>query len=237
MPHRYFELEEAASYLHIRPEDLERLLKNGEVPHEKRGAKVLFRRVELDSWASQRILGLPESRLKEYHRRASGDTETGLILFDQMVISHIDPALPAKTKASVLREMVKLANRTGRVTNPDELLAGLVAREDLCSTGLPGGMALLHTRSHDPYLFSEPLVVLGRTVQNIPFGAPDGQGTRLFFVLGCVEDRMHLRTMARLCVMAQRPGFLLDLINASDAESMLKILLDTEAEVLKNLVS
>jgi hypothetical protein len=42
--------------------------------------------------------------------------------------------------------------------------------------------------------------------------------------------------MARLCVMAQRPGFLLDLIDAPDADSMLKILLDTEAEVLKNLV-
>lgn len=236
MPHRYFELEEAASYLHIRPEDLERLLKNSEVPHEKRGHKVLFRRVELDSWASQRILGLPESRLNEYHRRASVDSDSGSIFAERITLNHIDPALPAKTKSSVLREMVKLANRTGKVTNPEDLLAGLEAREELCSTGLPGGVALLHTRNHDPYLFSEPLVVLGRTVQNIPFGAPDGQGTRLFFLLGCVEDRMHLRTMARLCVMAQRPGFLLDLVDAPDAESMLKILLDTEAEVLKNLV-
>ncbi len=235
MPHRYFELEEAAKYLHIRPEDLERLLKNGEVPHEKRGPKVIFQRIELDAWASQRILGLPESRLEEYHRNASAATETGPILTDYITPGHIDSALPAKTKASVLREMVRLANRTGKVTNPDDLLAGLEAREDLCSTGLPGGVALLHTRSHDPYLFSEPLVVLGRTVQNIPFGAPDGQGTRLFFLLGCVEDRMHLRTMARFCVMAQRPGFLLDLINAPDAEAMWKILLDAEAEVIKNL--
>ena len=235
MPHRYFELEEAAGYLHIRLEDLERLLKNGEVPHEKRGPKVLFRRVELDSWASQRILGLPELRLHEYHRRASVDAETGSIFGDRITPAHIDPALPAKTKSSVLREMVRLANRTGKVTDPGDLLSGLEAREDLCSTGLPGGVAVLHTRNHDPYLFSEPLVVLGRTVQNIPFGAPDGQGTRLFFLLGCVEDRMHLRTMARLCVMAQLPGFLLDLIDAPDAESMARILLDAEAEVLKNL--
>ena len=238
MPHRFLELEEAANYLHISPGDLERLLKHNEVPHERRGPKVIFRRVELDAWVSQRILGLEGKGLHDFHRRTSagkpGD-DAEPIITRRIRPGYIDPALPAKTKASVLREMARLAASTGGITSPDDLLQGLRDREELCSTGLPGGMAILHTRTHDPYLFEEPLIVLGRTVQNVPYGAPDGKGTRLFFLLGCVDDRMHLRSMARLCVLAQQPGFLLSLVEAPDAEKMFELLARAEEEVLRAL--
>ena len=65
----------------------------------------------------------------------------------------IEPALTAKTKASVLRQMAALAEKTGRVCDPQALLQGLEAREELCSTGIPGGLALLHSRNPESYLF------------------------------------------------------------------------------------
>ncbi len=239
MPHRFLDPSEAAKYLHLAPSDLDRLVKDDEVPHERRGAKVWFRRVELNAWASQRLLGLEGKRLQEYHRQASsvGDPvdDPEPIITGRLSSARINAALPAKTKASVLREMAKLAAGTGKVTDPEALLEGLRAREELCSTGLPGGVAVLHTRSHDPYLFEEPIVMLGRTVQNVPFGAPDGQGTRLFFLLGCVDDRMHLRSMARICVLALRPGFLVSLVEAPDARVMFDLLAGAEAEIVREL--
>ena len=102
----------------------------------------------------------------------------------------IEPALTAKTKASVLRQMVALAEKTGRVCDPRALLEGLEAREELCSTGIPGGLALLHTRNPEPYLFETAFLALGRTIQQIPFGAPDGQPTNLFFLIG-MPGRRH----------------------------------------------
>ncbi len=235
MPHRTLDLAQAAHFLHLRPAQVERLVKDGEIPFEKRGGKIIFRPLEIQSWASRRILGLDGRRLQDYHGGATQDSAAfdlqELRVSAWMRPSYIKPSLPAKTRASVLREMAKLADRTGLVTDTSALLAGLEAREQLCSTGLPGGWALLHTRDHDPYLFDTPILVLGRTVQAIPFGAPDGRSTRLFFLLGCNDDRLHLHALARLCLMAQKSDLIQALLEAPDAESMHQALEQAETAV------
>ena len=239
MPYRTFNLEEAARYLHLERPDLERLVKNQDIPFERHGERVVFRKVELDSWVSPRILGLEGRRLTEYHQKTSQAARQLLsheaILPDMIQPQFIEPNLPAKTKASVLREMAALAQRTGRVCDPAGLLAGLEAREKLCSTGLPGGLALLHTRVPEAYLFEAAFIVLGRTTQEIPFGAPDGRPTDLFFLLACPDDRLHLHTLARLCVMAQKTELLAQLRQAPDAETMHQCLLASEAIVFDKL--
>ena len=144
----------------------------------------------------------------------------------------IAPALPAKTKSSVLHELVALAETTGRLNNPQDLLASLEAREALCSTGMPGGFALPHPRVPDPYLFETSFIVLGRTVQEIHFGAPDGQPTNLFFLICCQDDRLHLHTLARLCLMAQKTAILDQLRQSPDAPSMHASLLAAEEQAL-----
>ena len=146
----------------------------------------------------------------------------------------IEPALTAKTKASVLRQMTALAEKTRRVSDPRALLEGLEAREELCSTGIPGGLALLHSRNPESYLFETAFLALGRTIQQIPFGAPDGQPTNLFFLIGCPDDRMHLHTLARLCLMAQKTDLLVDLRQAVDADAMCECILAAEQAVLAN---
>ena len=44
---------------------------------------------------------------------------------------------------AVVRQLVELAEKTGRLCDPRDLLKSLEAREELCSTALPGGLALL----------------------------------------------------------------------------------------------
>jgi mannitol/fructose-specific phosphotransferase system IIA component (Ntr-type) len=144
----------------------------------------------------------------------------------------IDPALPAKTKSSVLRELVALAGKTGRLNDPQSLVSSLEGREALCSTGMPGGFALPHPRVPDPYLCEGSVIVLGRTVQEIPFGAPDGRPTNLFFLICCQDDRLHLHTLARICLMAQKTEILEQLRQCTDAESMHDSLLRSEEEAL-----
>ncbi len=151
---------------------------------------------------------------------------------DLLTPEFVAPALPAKTRASVLREMTALADKTGRLWDRPGLLAALEAREALCSTGLPGGLALLHTRNPEPYLFESLFVVLGRTVQPIPFGAPDGQPTDLFFLLACPDERLHLHTLARLCLMVQKTQLLEQLRQAPDAQAMYESLIAAEQTVL-----
>lgn len=229
-------MQEVAEYLHLTEADVERLLENEEIPSEERGGRVVFRKQLIDAWATQRILGLEDRPLTEYHQKTSRGTRTVLeneaIMPEMIRPEYIAAAMAAKTKASALREMVALAEKTGKVLDSKDLLASLEAREELCSTALPGGLALLHPRHHDPYMFDASFIVLGRPVQDIFYGAPDGQPTHLFFLICCQDDRIHLHTLARLCMMAVKTGLLDELRQAADGGAMYDCLVAAEQEVL-----
>ncbi len=75
-------------------------------------------------------------------------------------------------------------------------------------------------------------MVLGRPVQEIHFGAPDGQPTHLFFLICCQDDRLHLHTLARLCLTVQKTKLLDQLRDAPDAETMRNSLIVAEREIL-----
>jgi mannitol/fructose-specific phosphotransferase system IIA component (Ntr-type) len=237
MPHRIFNTEEVAKYLHLTLADVERLLKDDAIPHEVRGQRPVFRKRDIDAWASQRILGLQDRRLAEYHQKSSHGMRAVLpndaIMPEMIQPGFIDASMAAKTNASVLREMVALAERTGLVFEPRDLLASIEAREEICPTAIPGGLALLHPRHHQPYMFEASFIVLGRPVQEIHFGAPDGKSTDLFFLICCQDDRIHLHALARLCMMAQKTELLSQLRAAPDATAMHDYILLAEAEVLK----
>jgi nitrogen PTS system EIIA component len=236
MPYRTFGIDEVARYLHLSRADLDRLVKDQDIPFERHGDRLVFRKVQIDSWASPRILGLEGRHLAEYHQKSSHGTQSlvanAALMPDMVQPEFIEPSLTAKTKASVLRQMVALAEKTGRVCDPRALLQGLEAREELCSTGIPGGLALLHSRNPESYQFEAVFLALGRTIQQIPFGAPDGQPTNLFFLIGCPDDRMHLHTLARLCLMAQKTDLLADLRQAPDAAAMCNGIIAAEQAVL-----
>ena len=236
MPYQILSLDAVAEYLHLTPADVAQRVKCNEIPHEKRGRRIVFSKDKIDLWASQRLLRLPGQRLAEYHQKSTRGTREILprqtLLPEMIQPGFIVPALPAKTKSSVLRELVALAGKTGRLNNPQDLLASLEAREALCSTGMPGGFALLHPRVPEPYLFESSFIVLGRTVQEIFFGAPDGQPTNLFFLICCQDDRLHLHTLARICLLAQKTAILGQLRQSPDAPSMHAALLAAEEEAL-----
>jgi excisionase family DNA binding protein len=238
VPYRSFEIDEVARYLHLSRGDVERLVKDQDIPFDKHGGRLVFRKVDIDAWVSPRILGMEGRRLADYHQKTSRDTREFVpneaIMPERLRPEFINPALPAKTKASVLREMTALAERTGRVSDPRSLLQGLESREELCSTGIPGGLALLHPRNPEEYLFEAPFIILGRTIQQIPFGSPDGQPTDLFFLIACPDSRMHLHTLARVCLMAQKTDMLGCLRQAGAAEVMCDCLLNAEREVLES---
>jgi excisionase family DNA binding protein len=236
MPYRILNTEEVAEYLHLSPGDVAKLIKDQEIPFEKRGGRLMFHQQAIDAWASQRILGLSESRLAEYHVKSTHGTRE--LFPDQAMMPGlvkpelIDPAIKSKTKASVLRDMVALADQTGLVCSSKDLLESLEHREELCSTGIPGGLALLHARHQQPYLFESTFMVIGRTIQKIHFGSPDGKPTDLFFLICCLDDRIHLHTLARICLIAMETELLALLREAPDAQAMYDCLISSEAEAL-----
>lgn len=237
MPYRVFSLSEAAEHLHLPESALEELARRGEIPCEKQGGRLVFRHVEIDEWASRRLLGLSEERLKDFHRRSTAKyhdlSSDAAILPALLKPEWIAPALTCRTKASVLREMVALADATDLLCDRDELLESLVEREKLCSTALAGGLALLHPRNHEPYMFGDSFVVVGKSVGQIPFGSPDGATTDVFFLICSQDDRIHLHVLARLCMMCHQTSLLLEMRGADDPRELHRILLASEEQVIR----
>ncbi len=236
MSHRTFNLEELRDYLHLANGDVERLMREADLPHETRGGRLIFRRSAVDAWASQRILQLPEKRLDIYHEKSTRGTRDVLpqaaLIPELLHPDYIDLNLKSKTSASVLRDIVALAEKTDRLLDPRELLTSIVEREKLCSTALPGGVALPHPRNHEPYRYEGSFLVLGRTIQGVPFSAPDGHHTHLFILICCQDDRLHLHVLARLCVLLMKTDILARLDAASSPEEAYNALVEAEKSVL-----
>jgi len=239
MPYRTFNLNEAAIYLHLARTDLETMVQRREIPVEAQGNRLVFRKKDIDTWASQRILGLSHKRLATYHKQTSAQTRDlsnhALIVATLVRPEAIEPALTSKTKSSVLRDIVALADRASLVCNPRDFLQSLVERERLCSTALADGIALLHPRNHDPYMVATSFISIGRAIHPVPFGAPDGNRTDLFFLIGCQDDRLHLHVLARLCMMSKQTKVLLQLRAAESAKAMVAILRQAEEDVVRQM--
>ena len=69
----------------------------------------------------------------------------------------------------------------------------------------------------------------------MPFGAPDGNRTDLFFLIGCQDDRLHLHVLARLCMMSKQTKVLLQLREAESAETMVTVLRRAEEDMVKQI--
>ena len=236
MPHRTFNVETLTEYLHLGPGDVERLMRETDLPYTLRGGRPTFVRSDVDAWASKRILGLQGRRLDVYHAKSVRGTREIFphlaLIPDLLQPGYVDLELTSKTRSSVLRDMVALAERTGRVTDPKELLMAMEQREELAPTAVPGGLALLHARHHAQYRFEGSFLVLGRTIQPVPFGAPDGRPTRLFFLIACDDDRIHLHALARLCLIALKTDAIAQLLAAESPEAAYAALVTAEQVVL-----
>jgi PTS system nitrogen regulatory IIA component len=239
MPHRTYNVREAAEYLHVTEAEVEELVRAGEIPFESMGNRVVFRRKDVDSWASCRVLGLECDGLDDFHRKTSAKyhdlSKQKAIIPELMQVRFVEPALAARTRASVIREMAALASATGLVALVDDLRVSLEARERLASTALPGGVAMLHPQHHDPYLFDDSFILLARTIQSLPFGSPDGLTTDIYFLIASQDERIHLHLLARLCAICHKTDALDRLRAADGAREMFEVLLGAEEEILRGM--
>ena len=239
MPHRSMSIKEVATYLHLAPSDIETFVKEREIPCEKQGGRVMFRRAEIDAWASQRILNASTQRLAAYHSKTSSKvaefSPDAAIMPQLLKRGRVNANLLSKTRSSAIRDMVDLAETTELLSDKQDLLRMIDEREQLCSTALPGGWAILHPRHHDPYMFSESFIILGRAIQAVHYGAQDGSPTDIFFLVCCQDDRLHLHTLARLCTMCLETPLLDELRRAASESEMLDAIFRSEEVIIHRL--
>ena len=214
---------------------VERMAQRGEIPCQKVAGQFRFNRAEIGEWLQRQVGGMSREGLAEVDAGMTEQREAGQ---DEPIVTPllrpeaIAVDLDARTKQSVLKELVALAQRTELVVDEQELLGAVMYREELCSTAIEGGIAIPHSRRPLPYAVVEPILVVARTVQGIALGAPDGRLTNLFFLTASLDDRHHLHLLARLCRMLRDDSFVAGLEEAGSVEQVIERMTARELEVL-----
>jgi len=130
----------------------------------------------------------------------------------------------AETKSGVLEEMVQALAGAVPSIDSERLLAVLVEREALQSTGIGEGVAIPHGKL--PGL--DGLVAgFARSRTGIDFDSIDGQPTELFFLLVVPEHaggRQHLKALARISRFCRNGDFRKKLMEATGLESVLAVI-------------
>jgi PTS system nitrogen regulatory IIA component len=217
-------LRELAAYLHLDEQTVFKLASGGKLPGIQIERHWRFKRAQIDAWITDQLVGEDES---------FADVPDGMklpledLLPDQAII----PALKARTPLAVVEELAGRAYSAGWLADKPWFVGAVVERESLASTAMEGGVAFLHTRARDKGKIARPFVIVGRSWEGIPFGAPDGNSTYLFFLLGLKYDRLHLPILGRLARALRNPATIARLRALSSPDQLRALLLKEDAAV------
>jgi PTS system nitrogen regulatory IIA component len=228
-------LEEFARHIGMDPGEVRRLAERDKLPAQKVAGQWRFNRALVTEWLQQEMPSLDEERLVQLERAMGPPPgaevdDRGMVVTSLIGLEGIDVAMTARSRTSVLRDLVKLAERTGLLYDAEGLLTAVQERETLCSTALPNGVAIPHPRQPMPYVSVEPLICVARHPGGIHFGSPERDPTRLFFLICCHDDRHHLHVLARLMRMLD-DATVDALLGAEDREGLLAVLIEREEAI------
>ncbi len=232
MPYRNMTLAELAKHIGMDARELKRLADKGVLPGRLIGGEWRFNRFQMLDWLQREMHNLDEKHIRNLDRAMStSDEET--IISDLLATEAVDMSLPAKSRPSVLRELVNLAERTGLLYDRLELLEALEDRESLAPTALPGGLAFPHPRRPLPYATAESMICLARVPHGVPFGGPDRRLTDLFVMVCCHDERQHLLTLARLALVFNNTPLAEELRAVENDEQAVECMIAAERKVLE----
>ena len=145
---------------------------------------------------------------------------------DFINVASIKANLEADEKSSVIRELVESLAAAGAIAAADAqgIVAAIMKREELGSTGIGRGVAVPHTK----HASVERLVgTVGVSTEGVDFNSLDGDKVQLLFLLVSPPDRPgdHLRALENISRQLRDDTFCRFLKQARSAHDM-QLLLD-----------
>jgi nitrogen PTS system EIIA component len=228
-----FDIDRLAAYLHMMPAALLKLAERGKLPGRRVSGEWRFSPAEIHTWLEDRIGLSDDEELVQVETaldRASATGDDEISIADLLHDESIEIPFDARTRGSVIGRMAELAARTGLLWDADKMADAVRAREEMHSTALDNGVALLHPRRPMASILSEAVLALGVSPRGIPFGS-SGRLTDMFFLICSTSDHEHLRILARLSRVINDQDLLTAIREATDAKSLRSLIRAREAAV------
>lgn len=177
-----------------------RWVKEGKLPAYRLGQQLRFNRAELLEWATaQRVPVAPHG----FEAVDAGGAPVSLT--QALHAGGIHYRVGGASKREALRyavETLRLPDHLDR----EVLLAVLLARESLGSTGVGGGIAIPHPRNPIVLQLSQPAVTLCFLERGVDFGAIDALPVDTLFIITSPTVRAHLHLLSQLAWLLRQPS-------------------------------
>jgi mannitol/fructose-specific phosphotransferase system IIA component (Ntr-type) len=146
-----------------------------------------------------------------------------MALIDLVVPEIIKLPLESTDKPGVLRELVSVLHKAGRIRDFEAVLKAVQEREYKQSTGLEEGIAVPHGKTA---AVSSLQLAIGIAPQGIDFNSLDGKPAHLFFLLVGSPDQSgpHVQALADVARLARSKMFCRTLIDAEDVHQVVELM-------------
>jgi len=180
-------ITEAAEYLKVSESVVNEMLNTGVIKKQSIGKSFKIDQEEIDAW-------LATLNPKEEENLAM---KRIICHFqDYFKPENIIMDFTADNKYEAIATMSRKARDLKIVKDHRWLYEVVVAREELVSTAVGKGVAMLHPRHMHPTKIKAPTVLFGRSSEGVEFDAPDDQPVNLFFMLLLHNDKQHLFSLS-----------------------------------------
>lgn len=148
-------------------------------------------------------------------------------ILEFLAVDNIKMVLESKSKKDVIKELVDILVKSGKVKDKKKMLQTLSEREELGSTGIGQGIAIPHGKSDT---VSELTAAFGLSREGISFDALDGEAVHIFFLLVAPEGAAgaHLKALARISSLLKDKYFRKSLLSAKTPEEVIKVIQEEE---------
>ncbi len=229
-----FDIDRLANYLHMMPEAVVKLAERGKLPGRRVAGEWRFSAAEIHHWLEDRIGLSDDEALVQMEgaldRAATTSDIERVRIADLLKPEAIEIPLRARTRGSVIVTMAELAARTHLLWDSAKMAEAVRAREEMHSTALDNGVALLHPRRPMPAILAEAVIALGISPNGVPFGS-GGQLTNIFFLICSTSDHEHLRILARLSRVINDRDFLVAMRAAASPVALHRLIEEQEATI------
>jgi len=211
MSKEYLTLRQAAAYLKVTDSVIREMTKSKVFVAKKIGNTYKIDKAEVDEWLAK----LNEREVEHLALRRSVCKFSD---YFKLKFIHLDFA--ADNKYEAIGEMSKRAKDLKIVRDHRWLYQVVVAREELVSTAIGKGVALLHPRHFHPSKVKKPSILFGRSAAGIEFDAIDNKPVNLFFMLLLHDDIQHLFSISYISKLLMSETFLKTLSTAKTNEEI-----------------
>lgn len=221
MAKEFLTLRQAANFLKVTDSVVREMIRSNLFMATKKGNTLQIDKAEVDEW----LANLNEREVEQLALKRSVCRFS-----DYFKIRNVFLDFEADNKYEAIAEMSKKAKDLKIVKDHRWLYQVVVAREELVSTAIGKGVALLHPRHFHPSKIKKPTIVFGRSKKEIEFDAIDNKPVKLYFLLLLHDDVQHLFSISYISKLLMNEEILRQLETAENHE-------EVETALIKNVMN